>query len=308
MDFKQRVKNIREDKKHGAAYLARESVRCLTEVLQDNQAESRENLREEFLEAARQLIGVRPSMPAIGHLILRSLEIAHDNYIKGYEPVRLNTRIVQGLEQLIQDSRDAHELAVRSAAAHIPEDSVILTLSWSSNVQDALLRAGSKVQHVYAAEARPNNEGQLLAAALAEEKIPTTLITDAAMGTALDRSDICLVGADGVLQDGSLVNKTGSYLLALAAREADVPFYSICETHKYHVGAVPFELEHMPPEEIGPPAENLIISNYYFEVIPSRLIKRFITDLGVLTPHLAMEQMRSWQRRLSSKRLFGAWE
>ena len=157
-------------------------------------------------------------------------------------------------------------------------------------------------------EARPLCEGQRLARYLAEHGVATTLVTDAAMGWALGQVDLCLVGADGVLQDGSLINKTGSRLLALAAARQKVPFYSICETFKYHVGAVPYEAEEKAAEQICEAIPGVTISNLYFETVPSELLQGYITELGVVTPHLAAEQIHRWQHQLSEKRLFGKWK
>lgn len=38
-----------------------------------------------------------------------------------------------------------------------------------------------------------------------------------------------------ILADGSVVNKVGTRLLALAARDAGAPFYVVCETAKFDV-------------------------------------------------------------------------
>src|SRR3546814_14290556 len=37
--------------------------------------------------------------------------------------------------------------------------------------------------------------------------------------------DLCIVGTDRVTRNGDVCNKIGTYLKALAAREANVPFY-----------------------------------------------------------------------------------
>jgi translation initiation factor eIF-2B subunit delta len=136
----------------------------------------------------------------------------------------------------------------------------------------------------------------------------TTLISDGAMGIVLQEVDACVVGADGVLQDGSLINKTGSYLLALAASQRAVPFYSICETFKYHVGAVPYQPESKSPDELSEPIEGVEILNNYFEPVPARLVTSYITELGVLRPHLVSEQIGRWQHTLAKKNLFGDWK
>ena len=56
-------------------------------------------------------------------------------------------------------------------------------------------------------------------------------ITDA-QGGLFDQADAVLVGADALLADGTLVNKAGTYLLALAAKDQNVPFWVCAESFK----------------------------------------------------------------------------
>jgi translation initiation factor eIF-2B subunit alpha len=40
-----------------------------------------------------------------------------------------------------------------------------------------------------------------------EAGIPTKVITDSAVGAFMDEVDLCLVGAEGVMENGGIVNK-----------------------------------------------------------------------------------------------------
>lgn len=306
--FMERYQRIQQDQEHGAAFLARESLRALAASIEPGNLANREEFRQRFIEIARQLITVRPGMPAIGHLVVRATEKAREAYLEGLPPDVLCDRVIQDIQELSEASRKAHQDAIHHAADFLEADSGVLTLSWSSNVQDALLMAGNKLRRVFVAESRPMNEGLLLARQLGQAGIPTTLLPDAAMGWALDKVSLILLGADGVLQDGSLANKMGSSLLALAARERGIPVYSICETFKYHVGAVPFEGENKPTEQISPPIPGVDIFNLYFEIIPARLIRGYITELGIVSTSLAAEQIRRWQHHYANMNLFGKWQ
>mgnify|MGYP003385780638 CR=1 FL=1 len=44
------------------------------------------------------------------------------------------------------------------------------------------------------------------AAIFAEAGIPTSLIVDSAMGVAMENVDLCVVGAEGVMENGGIVN------------------------------------------------------------------------------------------------------
>ncbi|WP_313951014.1 S-methyl-5-thioribose-1-phosphate isomerase [Accumulibacter sp.] len=81
--------------------------------------------------------------------------------------------------------------------------------------------------HVWVSETRPRNQGLLTAWELAQHGVPHTVIADNAAGLLLARGgiDAVIVGADRIAANGDVANKIGTYLKALAAREAAVPFY-----------------------------------------------------------------------------------
>ena len=307
LTIEQRIEAIQKDYIHGASYLGREALRTLNYTIESSSASNPEQLREEYLRVARLLLSSRPSMPAIGHLVVRATEILKNLYQEGDSSSFTKDQILEKIDTLITRCRKAHQDTVHCATSILKNGAKILTLSLSSNVLDTLLEAAPKIKQVLVAESCPQREGHEMATQLAKAKIPVTLITDAAMGKALGQVDLCLVGADGVLQDGGLINKTGSALLAMAASQRRIPFYAICETYKYHVGAVPFELEVRSSEEVATGLEGVSIWNYPFEIVPPEFVKGYLTELGIVTPHLAVQQILGWQRNLSGKRLFGKW-
>jgi methylthioribose-1-phosphate isomerase len=82
--------------------------------------------------------------------------------------------------------------------------------------------------HVWVDETRPRNQGASLTAwELAHHGVPHTVVVDNAGGHLMQRGlvDLCLVGTDRTTATGDVVNKIGTYLKALAARDNDVPFY-----------------------------------------------------------------------------------
>ncbi|MBL8398680.1 MAG: S-methyl-5-thioribose-1-phosphate isomerase [Candidatus Accumulibacter sp.] len=81
--------------------------------------------------------------------------------------------------------------------------------------------------NAWVSETRPRNQGLLTAWELSEHGVPNTLIADNAAGWLLARGacDAVIVGADRIAANGDVANKIGTYLKALAARAAGVPFY-----------------------------------------------------------------------------------
>jgi methylthioribose-1-phosphate isomerase len=82
--------------------------------------------------------------------------------------------------------------------------------------------------HVWVSETRPRNQGLLTAWELRQHGVPHTVIADNAAGLLLARGtiDAVIVGADRIAANGDVANKIGTWLKALAARAAGVPFSS----------------------------------------------------------------------------------
>ncbi len=81
---------------------------------------------------------------------------------------------------------------------------------------------------VWVDETRPRNQGaRLTAYELGKHGVPHTVIVDNAGGhlMQLGEVDLVLVGSDRTTRCGDVVNKIGTYLKALAAKDNKIPFY-----------------------------------------------------------------------------------
>ena len=56
-------------------------------------------------------------------------------------------------------------------------------------------------------EGRPEGAGFEAAAVLAKAGIPVTVILDSAVAYHMEQVDLCVVGAEGVVENGGIVNK-----------------------------------------------------------------------------------------------------
>ena len=81
-------------------------------------------------------------------------------------------------------------------------------------------------------ESRPLNEGILMAKELSELKIRTEIITEAMSAKIIDEVDAVILGADQILNNGNIVNKTGSRMLAILAKHHKLPVYVIASPYK----------------------------------------------------------------------------
>lgn len=153
-----------------------------------------------------------------------------------------------------------------------------------------------KQVHVYVDETRPRLQGARLTAwELMSDGIPMTLIADNAAGYFIQsgKVDIIFVGADRVVANGDVVNKIGTYKLAVVARENGVPFYAVVPTSTIDLSIdsgdkVPIEergteeVTHVRGQLIAP--EGVNVANPAFDVTPHRYVTGIITENGIAYP------------------------
>jgi methylthioribose-1-phosphate isomerase len=149
---------------------------------------------------------------------------------------------------------------------------------------------------VWITETRPLLQGARLTAwELHRAGITPRLVADAAAPHVIASRgiDAVIVGADRVARNGDVANKIGTYSLALAAREAGIPFVVVAPTSTLDPslpdgGAIP--IEERDPSEVtsfrGVPsaAPGVAAHNPAFDVTPARLITRLVTERGAGVP------------------------
>ncbi|MBL0167742.1 MAG: S-methyl-5-thioribose-1-phosphate isomerase [Propionivibrio sp.] len=166
----------------------------------------------------------------------------------------------------------------------------------------AAFAAGIEV-HVWVSETRPRNQGLLTAWELRQRRVPHTLIADNAAGLLLAGGGSCaidavLVGADRIAANGDVANKVGTYLKALAAREAGVPFYVAAPRSTIDfdcASGTEIPIEERSGDElrvvhgldaIGQPGQlrqlalDEAVGNPAFDLTPARFVTAIITELG----------------------------
>jgi translation initiation factor 2B subunit (eIF-2B alpha/beta/delta family) len=271
------VRQIRDDREHGASELARLCLSGLAEYARTADRRDAADLEESLFALAHRLQQSRPTMAPITNLINCWLQRVSDS-----KPDDLRKRAAEQAEALIEQSKQAVAKAAGYAADLIGPNKTIITHSLSSTVVSVFELLGSRAKAIIT-ESRPPGEGRLLAEKLSSLGIATDFISDQQMGLFVQHADVALVGADTLANDGSVINKAGTYLLALAARDKHIPFYVCCESFKYSplaVAAIP--LEDHNPGELGPPKlPNITPHNVYFDITPVYLVTAWVTETGV---------------------------
>jgi len=156
---------------------------------------------------------------------------------------------------------------------------------------------GKKI-HVLVDETRPRLQGSRLTAwELEQYGIDYEIITDNAAGYFLKSGQIqkVLFGADRVAENGDVVNKIGTYMLALAAHANHIPVYPVAplstidlDTHRGE--DVPIE-QRSPNEVLDLVSNGMPVApnqararNPAFDVTPYRLVSALVTEAGIIYP------------------------
>ena len=222
------VKRISLDREHGAAQLAKEALKALKLIIKMDKSKNLTEFLINIEEAGFKLANARPSMASLMNLISKTIYLIKENS-NTLSLKELKKFAILKINEVIFESENAVNKIAELASKLIKEKTVI-THSFSSTVIEAIKK--SSVKKVIVSEGRPLFEGRKTAIQLSKFNIPTVLITDAALGFFISKSEAALVGCDSILIDGSIVNKVGTYLLALAAKDNNIPFYVVSETSK----------------------------------------------------------------------------
>ncbi|OUV31308.1 MAG: S-methyl-5-thioribose-1-phosphate isomerase [Betaproteobacteria bacterium TMED100] len=155
---------------------------------------------------------------------------------------------------------------------------------------------GKKIE-VFAGETRPFLQGARLTAwELIKDGIPVTLITDNMSGylMSLNLIDAVIVGADRVTSNGDVINKIGTYSLAVLASKHNIPFYVACPWStvdiKTQTGAQVTIEERDSKEVTGYGTstwapQGIKVFNPAFDVTPANLVSYLVTERGVVKPN-----------------------
>ena len=205
--------------------------------------------------------------------------------------------------RIYQEDVEANVRIGELGAELVPENATILThcnagaLATSAyGTALAVIRVawykGKKVR-VIATETRPVLQGaRLTVYELMKEGIPTTLITDNAVGMVFRKKlvDLVVVGADRITRDGYVVNKIGTYVIALAAKRNNVPFYVAAPTSTIDLERTidNIIIEERDPSEVKYIQGKLItmrdvdVINYAFDITDPDLVTGIITERGII--------------------------
>jgi methylthioribose-1-phosphate isomerase len=257
---------------------------------------------QQLSESAEKLTLTRPTAVnlfwAVKRIMKKIEEMKHDS------PRNISNAVVEEAKRIADEDFEVNRRIGMHGSPLIENGDTVLTYCNAGGLATSgygtalgVLRAawgkGTKFK-VIAAETRPLLQGaRLTAYELQQEGIPVSLITDNAAGYLVSKGmiDLIIVGADRVLKD-AVINKIGTYMLAVLARTHNIPFYVAAPSSTFDLKRLvnDVEVEERDQTEvlkfqqlqIAP--EGVSAYNPAFDVTPIQYIKGIIWEKGISSP------------------------
>ena len=187
--------------------------------------------------------------------------------------------------------------AGRYLAELFPEHGAVMTQCFAETILGMMLRearAMGKDVRFFCPETRPYFQGsRLTASVIYDMGFDVTVITDNMPAFVMKNEGIDLFtsAADVICGDGHVVNKVGTYQIAIAAERHGVPYYVSGAPDHGHPTVDTVRIEMREPsfvlQAMGTPTANQNVKGYNpaFDITPPELVTGVVTPEGVLSPY-----------------------
>lgn len=256
-----------------------------------------EALKEGLARAAYTLSHARPTTVAkmewvTGH----ALRVALESIEAGTAGEALVEVLRRNAVDWLEDSYARYDRVACYLADLIPKDGTVMTQCFGESVIGQLLREcrrrGSEIKFI-CPETRPYFQGARLTASVARDMgFDVTVISDNMPAWTMREKgvDVFTSAADVITMDGHVVNKVGTFQIALAAQYWGVPYYVTGIPNRNHPGVESVVIEQRDPELVldamGTRTTLPGVKGFYpaFDVTPPKLVDGVVTDQGVFAP------------------------
>ena len=308
-DYKAMASAIKEMKLRGAPLIGVAAAYGLALTAFRSKAETREHLLKELEESAAVLRKTRPTAVNLFWAIDRVMKTAQKT--AGSKDA-LAEAVVTEAQKMADEDVETNRRMGKHGATLIEDGDVVLThcnagslatvdYGTALGVIRGAIEEGKDVK-VIACETRPRLQGaKLTCYELMRDGIPVTLISDSMVGYVMSRGmvDKVVVGADRIVRD-AVLNKIGTYNVAVLAFEHGIPFYvaapmsTMDQSHTSEDAVIeersPDEVTNVGCERIAP--EGVKVLNPAFDITPLEYVDAVITEEGILVPEVTLKQKR----------------
>ena len=243
----------------------------------------------------------RPTAVNLAWAVKRMKDVAQSN--KSLSVAKLKSRLKEEALTILTEDIATNEAMGQHGQTLVKDGNVILThcnagalatagFGTALGVVRASVNAGKNIR-VLANETRPFLQGARLTTwELKEDGIPVKLITDNMCGFFMNKQeiDLVVVGADRIAANGDVANKIGTYMVAVLAKENNIPFYVAAPVSTLDLSLASgkeIPIEERSSEEvmtinkkrIAP--EGVEAAHPAFDITPNHLVTAIITENGI---------------------------
>ena len=185
----------------------------------------------------------------------------------------------------------------RLLASKFPKGGTVMTQCWGETVVGMMLRAcleDNNYIKVICPETRPYCQGaRLTASCVRDMGFDVTVISDNMPAYVMDEKkvDVFTSAADVICMDGHIVNKVGTFQIALAAHYWGIPYYVSGIPNKAHEQKASVIIEERDPELVlnafGTKITMDGVNGYYpaFDITPPKFVSGVVTNKGIYSPY-----------------------
>ncbi len=206
----------------------------------------------------------------------------------------------EAIKQCSIDMNDERYSGIGKAGRYLaelfPQHGAVMTQCFAETIVGMMLkeaRLQGKDIRLFCPETRPYFQGSRLTASVCHDMgFDVTVITDNMPAFVMKKEGIDLFtsAADVICCDGHVVNKVGTYQIAIAAEYHGIPYYVSGTPDQGHPTADTVKIEMRDPDFVlqamGTPTANREVKGYYpaFDITPPELVTGVVTDQGVFPP------------------------
>ncbi len=288
--------DIKEMRIRGAGRIARAGARALAVAAEEFKGKDLEGFMKYMERIAEFVRSARPTAVSLPNAVAYVMNRLRRSGASSLEEAVL--AVINAAEEFIEYSLNAVRIIGELGAKRLENGDVVMTHCHSTAAVSVIATAHNqgKVHKVYVKETRPKMQGLITARTLADAGLDVILIPDSSVRYFMKKVNKVVVGADTIAANGAVINKIGTSLVALAAKEARVRMYVASETYKFSPQTVIGELV---PIEVRSPLEivteewlnrnpEVKVYNPVFDVTPPEYIDAIITEKGVIPPQAAI--------------------
>lgn len=256
--------------------------------------------QQHLISEGRSTITLKAISEIIIHLINKHIS---KNLSENFNSIK--NSIVKLCDDLLQICEGSKKKISRFFINAMRTGMTIMVHGFSTTVYHAIVdckNSGINL-NVLITDCSPEHSGLRMKKALTEQGVKSHIIVDLSVGYHMKDVDCVVVGSNALVENGGLINRIGTYTLAICAKSFKKPFYVLSECLKF-LKLYPLEQGDIPYNSRIPILENEkkttscesqdnteLFGDFICDYTPPEFINLLFTDLGIFTPSAISDEL-----------------